>query len=182
MGRPEMNVALVCGPDCDMETQAVRASLEYFGARVFTYWVGRPHDLISVLTGEDLYPDTDMILLNFHGDDGKLIMPELDESIYEDGEPHGDFGPDEIKQFAMLNGKTVIANGCTLGEPATAKAFMDSGCRAYIGPDDYPDGSMALMFVIRFFYEMIHHKKDIKEAFDLARSVDEEMSMYRLYE
>lgn len=27
-----MNVALVCGPECGMETQAIRAALEYFGA------------------------------------------------------------------------------------------------------------------------------------------------------
>lgn len=182
MSKPEMNVAVVCGPDCDMETQAIRSTLEYFGARVFTYWVGRPDDFISVLTGEDIYPDTDMILLNFHGDDGKFIMPELDESVYEEGEPHGDFGPDEIKRFAALHDKIVIANGCTLGDPATAKAFVDAGCQAFIGPDDYPDGSMALMFVIRLFYEMIHHKKDIKVAFQLAQSVDEEMSMYRYYE
>lgn len=36
-----MQVALVVGPDCDMESQAVRAALEYFGVRVFTYWIGR---------------------------------------------------------------------------------------------------------------------------------------------
>ena len=33
-----------------------------------------------------------MILLNFHGDEGDLIMPELGEEVYEEEEPKGDFG------------------------------------------------------------------------------------------
>ncbi|MGI6187935.1 MAG: delta-aminolevulinic acid dehydratase, partial [Brevibacillus sp.] len=65
MSKPVMNVALVCGPDCDMEVHAIRATLEYFGARVFTYWVGRPYDLIDILSGKDLYPNTDTIVLCF---------------------------------------------------------------------------------------------------------------------
>ncbi len=28
MSKPEMNVALVCGPDCDRDTQAIRATLD----------------------------------------------------------------------------------------------------------------------------------------------------------
>jgi len=182
MSKPEMNVAVVCGPNCELETQAIRSALECFGARVFTYWAGRPYDFIFVLTGEDLYPDTDMIFLSFHGDEGKFVMPELAEEVYEAGEPVGDFGPDEIKRFARLKEKIVIANGCTLGEPGMAKAFMDAGCKAYIGPDDYPDGNAALMFAIRLFYEMIQNRKSVKEAFDLAQSTDKEMSMYRFYE
>lgn len=177
-----MNVALVCGPDCDMETQAVRASLEYFGARVFTYWIGRPNDFISVLSGEDIYPGTDIIILCFHGDEGSFIMPELGEDVYEAGEPQHDFGPGEIMRFAKLDGKTVIGNGCTLGDPALAKAFLDRGCQTYIGPDDYPDGNAALMFLLRFFYEMIQNGKSVREAYQLARSIDDELSMYQIYE
>lgn len=43
-----IHVALVCGPDCELETQAIREAQEYFGARVITYWIGRPQDLESV--------------------------------------------------------------------------------------------------------------------------------------
>jgi hypothetical protein len=182
MSKPVMNVALVCGPDCDMDTQAIRATLEYFGARIFTYWIGRPSDFISVLSGEDLYVNTDMIVLNFHGDEGAFIMPELGEEVYEEGEPKDDFGPDEIKRFAMLDGKTVIGNGCSLGEPALAKAFLESGCEIYIGPDDYPDGNDALMFTMRLFYEIIQNQKSVKEAYQLARSMSDELSMFQIYE
>lgn len=56
MSKPEMNVALVCGPNSDMDTQAIRAAFEYFGARVFTYWIGRPSDFNAVLSGRICTP------------------------------------------------------------------------------------------------------------------------------
>ncbi|MCE5170658.1 delta-aminolevulinic acid dehydratase [Paenibacillus profundus] len=182
MSKPEMNVALVCGPDCDMDTQAIRAALEYFGARVFMYWVGRPSDFMSVLSGEDIYPGTDLIILNFHGDEGQFVMPELGESVYEEGEPRGDFGPAEIRRFAKLDGRTVLANGCDLGNGELAQAFLECGCKTYIGPDDYPDGNAALMFALRFGYELIQNKKTIQEAYHTARATDEETTMYQIYE
>ena len=182
MSKPEMNVALVCGPDCDMDTQAIRAALEYFGARVFMYWIGRPSDFIAVLSGEDIFPDTDLIILNFHGDEGQFVMPELGESVYEEGEPRGDFGPAEIRRFAKLNGRTVLANGCDLGNGELAQAFLECGCKTYIGPDDYPDGNAALMFALRFGYELIQNKKTIQEAYHTARATDEETTMYQIYE
>lgn len=182
MSKPELKVALVCGPDCEMDTSAIRTALEYFGARVFMYWIGRPSDLMDVLTGEDLYPDMDLIILNFHGDEGQFVMPELDETVYEDNEPQDDFGPREIARFAKLDGKVVLGNGCTLGDPLLAQAFLDSGCSIYIGPDDYPDGNAALMFALRFCYEIIQNKRSVKEAFSIAKETDKETSMYQMYE
>lgn len=182
MSKPEKNVALVCGPDCDMEVQSIRATLEYFGARVFTYWVGRPSDLTDILSGRDLYPNTDTIILSFHGDEGQLIMPELEESIYEPEEPKGNFGPEEIRRFAKLAGKTVIGTGCSVGAFETAQAFLDSGCEFYIGPNDYPDGNDALMFVLRLFYDLIQNKQSVREAFQNAKALGAQMDMFQLYE
>ncbi|WP_068614789.1 delta-aminolevulinic acid dehydratase [Paenibacillus tuaregi] len=182
MSKPELTVALVSGPDSDMDTQAIRSALEYFGARVITYWIGRPQDLIEVLSGKDIYPGTEMIVLNFHGDEGKLLMPELGEEVYEKDEPRGDFGPDEIRRFANIQGWTILANGCSLGDSALAEAFLEKGCQTYIGPDDYPYGNAALMFAIRLFYEMIQHKRSVQEAYSIAKEMDEEMAMYRIYQ
>lgn len=181
MSKPVMSVALVCGPVCDLETQAMRAALEYFGARVITYWIGRPNDFIPLLSGEDLYSDTEVIVFNFHGCEGKFVMPELDIDVYEEGEPQGDFGSEEILRYTKLDGKAVIGNGCTLGDPKLARAFIDCGCRVYIGPDDYPDGNDELMFVIRLFYEMIQNHRSLEEAFRIARSMNDELSMYKIY-
>ncbi|MFD0589669.1 delta-aminolevulinic acid dehydratase [Paenibacillus sp. GCM10027627] len=181
MNKSEFKVALVCGPNSDLEAVALRASLEYFGARVFPYWIGRPYDLIDVLSGEGLYEGTDHIVFSFHGDEGKLVMPELGEEVYEEDEPREDFGPEQIVRFAKLKGKVVLGNGCTLGENALAQAFLDGGCTAYIGPNDYVDGNSALMFATRFYYELIQNKKTVEEAFALAKAMDEETSMYQLF-
>ena len=45
-----LNIALVIGFNSDLEAQSIRASLEYFGARVVTYWIGRPKDFVEVLS------------------------------------------------------------------------------------------------------------------------------------
>lgn len=182
MSKREPSIALVCGPGCELETEALRCTLEYFGLRVIAYWLGRPQDFMSILSGEDLYPDIEVLVLNFHGDEGAFIMPELGEDVYEESEPRGNFGPQHIKQFANLPGKVVLANGCSLGSEQLALAFLESGCQTYIGPDDYPDGNTALMFAIRFFYERMTNQKSVKEAFLAARSLDEESSMYRIFE
>lgn len=123
-----------------------------------------------------------MIILSFHGDEGKFIMPELGEDVYEEEEPRGNFGLREITRFAKLDGRIVIGNGCSLGDPALAKAFLNCGCRIYIGPDDYPVGNSALMFILRLFYEMIENNKSVKESYQIARSMDDELSMYQFYE
>ncbi|MBD8496979.1 delta-aminolevulinic acid dehydratase [Paenibacillus arenosi] len=182
MSKPVMSVALVCGPDSDMEANAIRTTLESFDARVITYWIGRPSDLMDILSGKDLYPDTDVIIFSFHGDEGSFVMPELDESVYEEHEPRDDFGPEEVARFVNLPGKVILANGCSLGDPKLAQAFLNGGCQTYIGPDDYPYGSSALMFVVRYFYEVLHNKKSVQEAFAVAKAMDEELEMYRLYE
>jgi len=175
-------IALVCGPNCELETQAVRSAFEYFGARIVTYWIGRPKELIALLSGEDLFPGTDLIILNFHGDEGAFLMPELGEDVYEEGEPKGNFGAAEILRYSQLAGRSVIANGCTLGAPELAQAFLDRGCSAYIGPVDYPEGSDALMFLIRLGYEYLQHGQDLPAAFDIARTMHKELTMYKLYE
>ena len=52
-----LNIALVVGFNSDLEAQSIRASLEYFGARVVTYWIGRPKDFVEVLSGKNLFND-----------------------------------------------------------------------------------------------------------------------------
>lgn len=83
-------------------------------------------------------------------------------------------------RYARLDGKIVLGNGCTLGDPALAEAFLTAAAIS-TRPDDYPDGNAALMFVLRFFYEMIQNGKSVAEAFGIAQSMDDETSMYRLF-
>jgi hypothetical protein len=182
MGRPELYVSLVIGPNCETESYALRSTLEYFGARVTLHLVGRPNDLVNVLSGDDLDDKVDYLILNFHGDEERFCMPELGEDVYEQDEPRGEFfGAEDVRRYAKLKDVHVIASGCTLGGKNVAKAFLTCGCHSYIGPDDYIDGNANLMFVIRFMYEIINNRRSQQEAFELATSIDQETSMYKLY-
>ncbi|MEB2281722.1 delta-aminolevulinic acid dehydratase [Lysinibacillus xylanilyticus] len=182
MSKPDLYVSLVVGSNCDIESIALRSVLESFGVRVTLHLIGRPNDFIDVLSGEDLNDQIDYLILNFHGDEGRFCMPELGPEIYELNEPKGEFfGPQEISNYCKLKDVKVIASGCTLGEKQLANAFLKSGCHSYLGPNDYIDGNANLMFLIRFMYEIIANKRTQQEAIELAKSIDEETSMYQLY-
>lgn len=91
MNRPIMSVSLVVGPNCELESFAIRSTLEYFGIRVNMHWIGRPNDFVDVLSGKEFDKNIDYLILNFHGDEGRFCMPELGEDVYEINEPRGEF-------------------------------------------------------------------------------------------
>lgn len=176
-----MCITLAAGPNSELESFALRAALENFGAKVDMHWIGRPNDLIHVLSGRNRR-EIDYLLLSFHGEEGALIMPELGEDVYEDEEPRGAaFGADEIKQYASLKGIHVISTGCTLGEKKLADAFLEAGALSYIAPDDYIDGNAAFIFVLTLLYERLNNTKTVRAAFDRASSIDEETKLFQLY-
>ncbi|HDR6267698.1 TPA: delta-aminolevulinic acid dehydratase [Bacillus cereus] len=176
-----LNIALVVGFNSDLEAQSIRASLEYFGARVVTYWIGRPKDFVEVLSGKNLFNDINYIIFCFHGKEGKFVMEELSEEVYEQDEPRGYFGTAEIYKYAKLHNTHIVNSGCTLGEQNLAKSFLHSGAKSYIGSIDYVDGNAALMFTIRLFYGVINHGKTLEEAFQEASLIDEETHTFRFY-
>ncbi|PKJ57069.1 delta-aminolevulinic acid dehydratase [Bacillus sp. SN10] len=176
-----LNVALVVGFNSDLEAQSIRASLEYFGAKVITYWIGRPKEFIVILSGKGLYNDINYVVFCFHGDEGKFVMEELGEEIYEQDEQRGYFGAAEIYKYAKLHNIHIVNSGCTLGEKKLAESFLRNGAKSYIGSIDYVDGNAALMFTIRLFYGVINHKKTLEEAFQEARLIDEETHTFQFY-
>ncbi|PGK36456.1 delta-aminolevulinic acid dehydratase [Bacillus anthracis] len=176
-----MNVVLIVGFNSDLEAQSIRASLEYFGARVVTYWIGRPKDFVEVLSGKNLYNDIHYIIFCFHGEEGKFVMEELGEDIYEQDEPRGYFGAAEINKYAKLHNTHIVNSGCTLGERKLAESFLRSGAKSYIGSINYVDGNAALMFTIRLFYGLINHEKTLECAFQEAKLIDEETHTFQFY-
>lgn len=176
-----MRITLAAGPNSELESFALRAALENFGAKVDMHWIGRPNDLIHLLSGRNR-GEIDYLLLSFHGEEGAFIMPELGEDVYEDEEPRDTaFRADEIKQYAFLKGIHVISTGCTLGEKNLADAFLDAGATSYTAPDDYIDGNAAFIFVLTMLYELMNNTKTVRAAFDRARSIDEETKLFQLY-
>ncbi|MGQ8947622.1 delta-aminolevulinic acid dehydratase [Bacillus altitudinis] len=181
MSQPVMRITLAAGPNSELESFALRAALENFGAKVDMHWIGRPNDLIDVLSGRNR-GETDFIILSFHGEEGAFLMPELGEDVYEEGEPRGAaFGADDIKEYASLNGVHIICTGCTLGEKKVAEAFLETGAISYTAPDDYIDGNASFIFVLTMLYELVNNSKTVRAAFDQARSIDEETKLFQLY-
>lgn len=176
-----MNVALVVGFNSDLEAQSIRASLEYFGARVITYWIGRPKDFIEVISSKNVFNDINYIIFCFHGEEGKFVMEELGEDIYEQDEPRGYFGAEEIYKYAKLHNTHIVNSGCTLGEQKLAESFLRSGAKSYIGSIDYVDGNAALMFTIRLFYGLISYEKTLEDAFQEAKLINEETHTFQFY-
>ncbi len=176
-----MYAELVVGFNSVLEVQSIRASLEYFRAKVVTYWISRPREFINILSGKGLYNDINYVIFCFHGEEGKFVMEELGEDIYEQDEPRGYFGAAEIYKYAKLHNTHIVNSGCTLGEQNLAESFLRSGAKSYIGSIDYVDGNAALMFTIRLFYGVINHEKTLEEAFQEARLIDEETHTFRFY-
>lgn len=159
------------------EAEAIRQVLESFGCLVLTNYIGRPNDLISVLSGAIPF-DPDIVILSGHGENGAIIMPVLADSVYTEHEPKGNFSSAEISQHLSLTGKTIISTCCTTGSAELSEAFSREN--AYIAPADYIEGSAALLFMVDFFYQIIHRNLTIEDAWNHARSLDKETEQFVL--
>ena len=42
------------------------------------------------------------------------------------------------------------------------------------------EGNSALMFVQRFYYEMVQNEKSVEEAFEIAKAMDTETDLFRM--
>jgi hypothetical protein len=182
MSKSNLTVALVVGENCDAEASAIRGVLEYFNAQVMKIFIGRPNDFIDILNGKNLYPGIKHIIFSFHGKAGKFVMPILGKDIYEKDEPQKNFGVDEIEKYCELDGKFIINTACSLGNKKMAKAFINKGCKNYIGAKNYIEGNSALFFVIRFYYELLNNNRTEKEAFQITANSDTETNNFQWFE
>ncbi len=173
MKQPIVLIAALDGSDT--EVMALRSALEYFGAFVAVKWVGRPRDFMDVLNGNlPLVPD--YVVISGHGDENSFIMGKLGEDVYEPDEPRGNFTPKEVEKYLKIK-SIVISTCCTTGGGAMSDIFSKGGC-TYIAPADYVEGNSALMFVIRFFYEILQNKASVNSAFGTARETDDETKLF----
>lgn len=173
-----MRVLIAVFPNAGNEPEALRQVLESFGCLVLTKYIGRPNDFISVLGGMNHF-DPDIVILSGHGEDGKFIMPVLDNSVYTEDEPKGNFSSAEIRQYLKLAGKTIVSTCCTTGTANVANVFSEEN--VYIAPADYIEGNAVLLFMVDFFYQMIQRNLTIEDAWNHARSLDKETALFAFY-
>lgn len=145
--------------DCAL---AVRSALEAFRLRVHLYHCVQKQNLLDVLSGN--IPESDYIVLFGGGTPGSAV-PESEVVLQLCGLVDNIDGiwqsvdvplnPSNVQDLVKLEGKTVITLGCRTGTAALANAFLNSGCKAYIGPDGEVNGEAVVMFTIGFFYHLL---------------------------
>lgn len=174
-----MDTILIAAVDgTGSEPEALRQVLEVFGYFVAIKYVARPRDMIGIL--EDQLPfSADCLIISCHGENGAILMPQLDESIYDTNEPRGNFSAAEIERFCILSGKTILNLGCTTGQSDISNAFARNN--QYIAPADYVTGNSALYFAVRFFYEIAQNGCTVYDAWQRASSTDEETGYFAYY-
>lgn len=157
------------------ETESIRQVLESFGFSVFVKYIGRPNHFIEVLEGKIAF-NPNFIILSCHGEEGRIIMPVLADSVYLMDEPKLNFSEKEIIKYLKISEKIIISTGCFTGTNEMISAFSNNQ-NTYIAPKDYIEGSSALFFVINFFYKLLQDES-IKGAFEASQQFDKETFLF----
>jgi len=168
----------------------VRSMLELYRLYVHMYYCCQKRNLLEVLAGH--IPDSEYVVLVAGGEDekggldtGSIVFRQLVELV--DGGWRADdvmLCPDDVRRLVHLPGRTVIAMGCTGGREPLARAFLDAGCRAYIGATGAIDQNSTTMFVCAFFMYLMEEAPEQLapiEAVKRARQLDSQTSAYRYY-
>ncbi len=174
-------IGIIAGPDTGQEFEALRQSLEYFGFPVILRPLGRPDDLIRIISGkEPLWQTASIWLLSMHGLDGQFIVPELAKDIYYPAEPRGPISSQQLEGIVHCPGKIVLTTACTIGSADWASLFLAGGASAFIGPTEEIKGNAALHFVQTLFYALARQDQ-LSDAFQFAQLQDEETRLFRLF-
>ena len=83
--------------------------------------------------------------------------------------------------MAQLPNRIIITTACTLGQKDLAQAFLNAGVRYYLGPETYIEGNAMLLFLHRFYYEILSNNQNTKEAYTVASKMDKETALVKLY-
>jgi hypothetical protein len=148
---------------------AIRASLELFRLRVHFYFCVQKQNVLDMLAGK--VPPSDYVVLCTHGIDTEKIdvaSPDTHQAGFQvvdliDGEWKTTWfalTPANVPDYVSLAGRTILSGGCSSGREPLARAFLESGCRAYIGPAEDVDQDAGALFSIGFFYHLLSRDRD----------------------
>ena len=160
------------------EAVALRGVLELLGVRVRRFPVGQARHLVRALGGEASAP---YVVLSCHGDEGRVLLPELAGEIERFQPVHGSIGPDELRRIAKLSpAAVVISTGCDTGTEELASACFDGGAAAYVAPSGAPFGYASAFAPLFLFYELTEGRS-LEPAVERLRGHDRELAMWRLF-
>jgi hypothetical protein len=159
------------------ESVVIRALLEHIGVRVYLHTPGRPREVAAVLAGQ-VEPVAPHLIVACHGDEGGIVLEELDPSVAE-GEPFLDrLTPGDIRAHGHLANRVVVFTGCGTGSKAFAEAAIAAGAAAFLAPDGYPSDAV---FFVEHFYRALRADRGIEAAVRFAQEHrDEDALLFRL--
>lgn len=162
----------------DGDGPALRGALESFGVQVNYLTIGQQRHLVAALGGDR--PVAPYVVIAAHGDEGRILMDELDESVARYQPFNGDLGPDEVRRHLRLNGATVILTACDGGTDDLAAAFLDAGASAFVADTHAPFGYASVFVPIFLFYQLTQ-LRTLDDAVATLRTVDHELSTWQLF-
>ncbi len=165
--------------DSPLAALAMRSVLEYWGIQVHTFFIGKTEQIVDLLS--DPIPRSPWIILECHGIPQGIALPDLAPDLEARQPYHGAITPSDLQAFVHLPSATVINTGCSLGTSEFARVFLGGGAHAYIGAQQDPEGSAALLYVLRLFYGLHCHHLPLEVAHEQARQQVPETMMFELF-
>jgi hypothetical protein len=158
----------------------MRPLLEMLDAVVTIHWIGTPMDFLSVLGQGDTAPP--YLLIAGHGDseDGYWLGEYAD--FIDTSMLRGQYlPPDIIEPVVSLPGCTVISTACGAGSEAMGRAFTSNGkLNAYIGCRTAPYGAAMDIFVMNFFFNVLHKKLSNRDGWQRAMLATDHPDIYQI--
>jgi hypothetical protein len=195
-------VAIVCDHSLHELATAIRAPLELMRLQVRLHYLVQYQQAINFFANEACQYNYLVICCHGTGNEEADLMIRVEVVEQKDGDPERDDGweatvlalrPSNIPQLLHNFQGNILSLACGSGREPFAKAFLATGCRAYIAPDElYFSRDSAMLFTIGFFYHLRAEDRDFDRAklgvaeAVLAQQFDPRFSMgtkaFRVYE
>lgn len=177
---PLLPVNIVALPNGTREALAMRALLEELLCVVTIHWIGTPMDFLRVLGQGDSAPP--YLLIAGHGDaDDGYWLGEYAEFIDTSMLRGEHMPPEVIEPVVNLPACTVISTACGGGSEAMGRAFTSHGrVNAYLGCRTAPYGAAMDIFVVNFFFNVLHKKLSTRNGWQRAMLATDHPDIYQI--
>ncbi|HEX8682876.1 MAG TPA: hypothetical protein VF707_11215 [Ardenticatenaceae bacterium] len=177
---PLLPVNIVALPNGTREAHALRTLLEELLCVVTIHWIGTPTDFLTVLGQGDTAPR--YLLIAGHGTAEEGYWLDRYADFIDTSMLRGEYLPAEaIEPFVNLPGCTVISTACGGGSEAMGRAFTGNGTlNAYLGCRIGPDGTAMHVFVVNFFFNVLHKKLTDRDAWHKAMLATDHPHIYQM--
>lgn len=164
--------------DNTSQATALRSMLEFWQIKVNLYRIGKIADLEALFQGYNLKAPTQIWMCD--GDNEGVLLPRIGPSTVT-AESNQRISSKQMAQFLDLDAQLVLNTGSRTGAKNFGKVFLDSGAKAYIAPDNYPEYNLSLYFLVNFCFEYLVLGHELKESYLKVLEFQDMASMYRLY-